>query len=125
MESTENQEPTSTYMKLEDPNDDQENKMENKEFSQIVNQLKREKKALKVIINSLCALIFILLVSETLNLTLIGLEITSDYSCGPFIICLITMIAYLWMSSAYTYNVKNDNVRCNRYLKYLFEFLIM
>jgi len=120
MESSENQEPTSTYMKLEHPNDDHENVMANKESSQIVNQLMREKKALQLMINSLCTLIFILLVSETLNLTLTSLEmivwgkynktleITSAYSCGPFVICIITMVAYLWMSSAYTYNAKND-----------------
>ena len=112
MESTENQQPTSTYMKLEHPNDDQENNIENKESSQIVNQLMREKKALQLMINSLCTLIFILLVSETLNLTLIGLDITSGYSCGPFVICIITMVAYLWMSSAYIYNAKNDQVSC-------------
>lgn len=104
-------EPTSTYMKLEHPNDDQENNIENKESSQ-VNQLKREKKALQLMINSLCTLIFILLVSETLNLTLISLEITPEYSCGPFVICIITMVAYLWMSSAYIYNAKKDQVSC-------------
>ena len=112
MESSENQEPTSTYMKLEHPNDDHENVMANKESSQIVNQLMREKKALQLIINSLCTLIIVLLVSESLNLTLVSLEITSEYSCGPFVICIITMVAYLWMSSAYTYNAKNDQVSC-------------